>query len=62
MCEKCTQKTMEKKLNNIFSIKNKKKTSKDSQIGEITKQHIEDNRKILQDQKKEAKKKTYEPS
>mgnify|MGYP001328020293 CR=1 FL=1 len=59
-CEKCAQKTMKKILSNTFSIKRGKKTSTKSQVGEVTKQHIEDNRKILEDQIKEIKEQTYE--
>jgi putative FmdB family regulatory protein len=62
VCEKCTQKTMKKILNNTFSIKRNNKASTKTQVGEVTKQHIEDNRKILEDQKKEVKGQTYEPA
>tara|TARA_R100000008_G_C3541391_1_gene144958 strand:+ start:354 stop:524 length:171 start_codon:yes stop_codon:yes gene_type:complete len=31
-------------------------------VGEITKQYIESNREILEQQKEDAKKETYEPS
>jgi hypothetical protein len=35
---------------------------KKNKIGELTKEYIEANRKILEEQKKEAKSKDYEPT
>jgi len=39
-----------------------KETSKNSRVGDVTKEHIETNRKILDEEKKKARNKTYEPS
>ncbi len=60
ICEACEEQTMEKVLGKI-NFKNKK-DSKTSQVGSLTKQYIEENREILNKQKEEAKKETYEPS
>ena len=39
-----------------------KKTSKNVRVGDVTNEHIEANRKILDEEKKKARKETYEPS
>ena len=49
-----------KKLLTNFILK--KKTTKSSNIGEITKEFIEKNREVLENQKKEVKQETYESS
>ena len=61
VCEKCNEKTMHKVLTNKFYTftKDTKGTLK---TGEVTKKAIEDNREILENQKKEAKEETYDPS
>jgi len=59
MCELCDQKTMQKIFKNSFML-NKKQTSSSSKVGEITKQHIEENKKLLKEQQKEARETTYE--
>ena len=38
---------------------NVKKNNKRQKIGDVTKKHIEDNRKLLDDMKKEVKEKAY---
>jgi len=38
------------------------KVTKKEKVGELTVQHIEDNRKILEEEKKKAREKMYEPS
>ena len=38
------------------------KVTKKEKVGELTFQHIEDNRKILEEEKKKAREKMYEPS
>ena len=61
ICEKCNKKTMEKVLtNSFFTIK--KKSASPEKIGELTKKYIEENREILENEKKEAKEITYEPT
>ena len=59
-CEKCDAKgVLTKMLNKPTIVKNK---NKDTKVGEITKKYIEDNRDILNQQKEELKKKTYDKS
>lgn len=60
ICEVCEEPTMERVLGKI-NFKNNK-NSKPSQVGSLTKQYIEENRELLNKQKEEAKKETYEPS
>tara|TARA_B100001250_G_scaffold400047_1_gene410139 strand:- start:544 stop:807 length:264 start_codon:yes stop_codon:yes gene_type:complete len=61
VCEECQKKTMKKVFTNKFFTfsKGNKKTDK---VGNLTKKYIEENRKILEDEKKEAKEETYEPN
>jgi predicted nucleic acid-binding Zn ribbon protein len=61
VCEKCEQPTMKKDYSSPF-ILNVKKSRKKSKVGELTKQAIEENKEILEQQKKEAKKEMHEPS
>jgi len=37
-------------------------TEKSKKVGDLTNQHIEDNRKILEEEKKKAREEIYEPS
>ncbi len=60
ICEACEEPAMKKVLGKI-NLKNKK-DSKTNQVGSLTKQYIEENREILNNQKKEAREETYEPS
>jgi putative FmdB family regulatory protein len=60
-CKICEEpETMKKILSTPLSVK--KKVSTNKKVGDITKDYIEKNRQILNQQKKEAKEKTYEPS
>ena len=62
-CEKCEQKgTMQKLLSTPLTIKKSIQLKPNKKIGEITKEYIEENRKVLKQQKEEAKKKSYDPS
>ena len=47
--------------NNTFMFNNTA-TSNENKVGDITKKYIEENREILKQQIKEAKKEEYEPS
>ena len=47
-------------MNKFFTFTKSQKGAQ--KIGEITKKYIEDNREILETQKKEAEEETYEPS
>tara|TARA_R110001583_G_scaffold132135_7_gene284007 strand:+ start:1088 stop:1360 length:273 start_codon:yes stop_codon:yes gene_type:complete len=64
ICEKCEKKTMIKLLSKPFIRTKKDPNSSQNvqQVGELTKEYIEENKKILETEKKEAKKETYEPS
>jgi|TARA_R110001583_G_scaffold7472_16_gene36996 hypothetical protein len=55
---------MQKLFTNSFAIKNKQATDKKltQPVGVLTKEYIEENRSILQKEREEAKKETYEPS
>ncbi len=56
-CILCSLPGVSKLLTKPLFFDNKNQKSK---TGEITKQHIEDNRKILDDMKKEAKNRDYD--
>ena len=59
-CNVCNSKnTMQKQFDKFFS---KSAQIKQQAVGNITKQYIEDNKKILEQQKKEARSEEYEPS
>jgi len=61
-CEACKgEGCMQKMLSSLRYVK-KGAPSKSPKAGELTKQYIEKNKEILKQQKKEAKKETYEPS
>ncbi len=60
-CKKCEASgTMQKLLSRPLNIKKKPHSKK--KVGQITRKYIEDNRKILKQQKKEAKEKANESS
>jgi putative FmdB family regulatory protein len=60
-CAECgTDNSLKKLLSKPLCIK--KTTSNNTKVGDITKKYIEDNREILEQQKKEAKGKDYEPA
>ncbi|MAG28443.1 hypothetical protein CMI47_23190 [Candidatus Pacearchaeota archaeon] len=62
-CDKCEQKgTMQKLLSTPITIKKLIQLKPNEKIGELTKEYIEENRKVLKQQKEEAKKKSYDPS
>lgn len=61
VCPKCESiDTLIKLLNKPFVTKNKGVTS--PQTGELTKKYIEENRKILEQQKKEVKERSHDDS
>ena len=61
-CSECESvQSMEKLLSTPIIIKDEVIT-KNNKVGELTKEYIEANREILEQQKKEAKKEDYEPS
>ena len=60
VCESCDENTMKKVLGK-FNLKNKKKNLPE-QVGSLTKEYIEANREILEEQRKQAKEEKYESS
>ncbi len=59
-CSMCkTTDTMQKQFDKFFC---KSVSIKEQKVGSVTKQYIEKNKQILEDQKKEAQKEEYEPS
>ena len=56
-CIDCLEKMLTKP-----TIKKEAATTGEEKIGELTNKYIEDNRKILDDMKKECKEETHEPS
>ncbi len=59
-CPTCSSKnTMVKVYDKFFS---KSETPKEQKVGTVTKEYIEKNRELLNQEKKEARRKEYEPS
>jgi len=54
--------SLSKTFNNSTFVSNSNTAQVESKVGDLTKKYIEDNRKILDEQIKEAKKEEYEPS
>tara|TARA_B100001123_G_scaffold228194_1_gene256690 strand:- start:1502 stop:1768 length:267 start_codon:yes stop_codon:yes gene_type:complete len=61
-CQECEKKQTMKKLLSTPTIVNKKPSEQELVVGNLTKEYIESNRKVLQTQKKELKGKEYEPT
>ena len=62
-CEKCNQTgSMQKLLSTPLTIKKPATKTSPTKIGELTKEYIEENRKVLKQQKEEAKKKSNDAS
>ena len=62
-CKECgTENSLVKQLAKPFVNKGNKTSNKDSEVGEITKKFIEENRKVLEEQKKEYSNKQYDKS
>tara|TARA_B100000886_G_C20382170_1_gene474389 strand:- start:989 stop:1258 length:270 start_codon:yes stop_codon:yes gene_type:complete len=62
-CKKCgTENSLVKQLAKPFVNKGNKTSNKDSEVGKITKKFIEENRKVLEEQKKEYSNKQYDKS
>ena len=45
-----------------FNLANNKQTSAEQKVGSLTKEYIEENRKILEIEKEKAKQESYEPT
>tara|TARA_R100000008_G_scaffold70543_1_gene48158 strand:+ start:214 stop:474 length:261 start_codon:yes stop_codon:yes gene_type:complete len=54
-CEECLEKQSMKKLLGIPIVVNSEKNTKDYKVGDLTKQYIEENRKILEQQKNNSR-------
>jgi putative FmdB family regulatory protein len=54
-CEECLEKQSMKKLLGIPIVVKNKKSTDDDNVGSLTRQYIEENRKILEQQKKESR-------
>ena len=54
--------SLSKTFSNSTFVSNSNVVHVENKVGDITKKYIEDNRKILDEQIKEAKKEEYEPS
>tara|TARA_Y100001972_G_C7434476_1_gene223433 strand:- start:67 stop:336 length:270 start_codon:yes stop_codon:yes gene_type:complete len=62
-CEKCnTENSLIKNLAKPYINKGKSTSNKDTNVGEITKKFIEENRRVLEEQKKEYSNKEYDKS
>ncbi len=54
-CKECTEKQTMTKVLSIPIIIKDNKTNDNNKVGDLTEQYIEENRKILEQQKKEAR-------
>ena len=61
ICENCDELAMEKDYSASFVVNATKEKPK-NEVGELTKEYIEENKKILKQQKKEAKSESYDPT
>lgn len=62
-CKKCnTQNTMKKKLTTPLKSVKIDNEYHNQKVGEITKEYIEANKEILEEEKQKARNETYEPS
>jgi putative FmdB family regulatory protein len=62
VCQLCDSENQMKKLLTIPKIVVGNTPVANTEVGDITNEHIEANREILEQQKQEAKKETHEPS
>ena len=61
-CSNClSEKTLQKVVGNLY-FKTKENTNTGQAVGQLTKQYIEENRKILEEEKKKLRNENYEPS
>ena len=61
ICENCDELAMEKDYSASFVVNATKEKPK-NEVGELTKEYIEENKEILKQQKKETKDKAHESS
>ena len=61
-CSNClSENTLQKVIGTLY-FKSKENTANGQAVGQLTKDYIEENRKILEDEKKKLRKENYEPS
>tara|TARA_R100000664_G_C2748012_1_gene135475 strand:+ start:768 stop:1037 length:270 start_codon:yes stop_codon:yes gene_type:complete len=61
-CDECMSvDSLQKMIGNLY-FKNKEVDAKGQPVGQLTKQYIEENKKILEEEKKKARNENYEPS
>jgi putative FmdB family regulatory protein len=59
-CKECSKNDIKKLITSPSY--NTVTVNKEAKVGELTVQHIEDNRKILEEEKRKAREEIYEPS
>ncbi len=61
-CSKClSENTLQKVVGNLY-FKTKENTNTGQAVGQLTKEYIEENRKVLEEEKKKLRNENYEPS
>jgi putative FmdB family regulatory protein len=61
-CDSCSsEKPLQKAVGTMY-FKIKETNNSDQAVGQLTKEYIEENKKILEEEKKKARNETYEPS
>ena len=61
-CANCLSENTLQKVVGTLHFKTKEKTSTGQAVGQLTKDYIEENRKILEEEKKKLRNENYEPS
>ena len=61
-CDKCLSADSLRKMVGSLYLNKRDTSSKDQAVGQLTKEYIEENKKILEEEKKKARNETYEPS
>tara|TARA_R100001509_G_C4776325_1_gene184748 strand:- start:266 stop:535 length:270 start_codon:yes stop_codon:yes gene_type:complete len=61
-CDAClSENSLQKVVGNLY-FKTKKTNNNKQEVGQLTKEYIEENKKILEEEKKKARNENYEPS
>ena len=61
-CSNClSENTLRKVVGNLY-FKTKENTNTGQAVGQLTKEYIEENRKVLEEEKKKLRNENYEPS
>ena len=61
-CSSClSENTLQKVVGNLY-FKTKENTANGQAVGQLTKEYIEENRKVLEEEKKKLRNENYEPS